>query len=777
MDSFNDDMQLRYATPRRTWFLLLLITIALGSCFWLIMGAYGRWLHKEVYHDASHELAANASSLTLALERKLLLADGLKAFVDTSLMDGGSLDQQHFERFSENFIGSIRCIRNLSVYPGGVAKFVYPLQSNKSILGLDLFADPDPGIRDNAVRTKELRTKTIVGPFELTQGGLGMLSRQSIFVDGQFWGFVSIVLDVPPILEEAGLTRANKGIDLAVKANGNVIFGDPHLFDRSPLLDKVVFVEGSWEIAALPNKSKLDAADTKMQIIQLICLLGLVLLVYLIYIQLTQKHKLKVMVRERTNNLTLANQQLEATYEELIATEDELRTQYRLLVGTEQTLRQVAYRDAVTGLGNRVFFQERLEETILSSKSKNRRFALLFIDLDQFKLINDTLGHSYGDLLLMKVGQRLSMLLTCGESLSRIGGDEFTIIMPVMKDLAHVQHTAQQVMNLFQQPFILQQIEYYVTASIGVTIFPDHSDGAEQLMKYADAAMYRAKDEGKNNYRIYDDTLNVDAEEKIYIKNSLRRALDNDEFDIYYQPQVEIKSREIIGLEALIRWNHPKRGPIPPSVFIPIAEECGLIEPIGEWVLRTVCKQSRAWQDAGADPIRVAVNLSARQFKQRGKLTEMIKTILAETGLDPAYLELEITENLAMQDENAETLQELRNLQITISIDDFGTHYSSLSYLKRLPIDKIKIDRSFVGGISKEPKDEAIIQAILLLASHLGLTIIAEGVETKDQLAFLQHNHCHDIQGYLYYPPQKADSIPRILSNHSPEYELAAEKG
>ncbi len=777
IDSLNDDTAFKYTTPRKTWFILLLITLVLGSCFWWITSAYSRWLHKEVYHDAAVELSSNASSLTLALERRLLLSDGLKAFVDTSLMNKGSLDRQHFDSFAESFIGAQQGIRNLSVYPGGVAQYVYPLQGNQSVIGIDLFRHTDPDIRANAIRTKAMYTKTIFGPFELTQGGLGMLSRQSVFVDGRFWGFVSIVLDVPPLLEEAGLANINKGIDLAVKANGSVIFGDSHLFNRTPLLDNVFLVEGSWEVAALPSKAKLDAIDTKVQIIQLICLLALILLVYLIYIQMTQKHKLQVMVSERTNNLTIANQQLEATYEELIATEDELRTQYRLLEGTEQTLRQLAYRDTVTGLNNRVFFQERLEETIMSARSKNRRFALLFIDLDQFKLINDTLGHSYGDHLLKEVGQRLSMLLTNGESFSRIGGDEFTIIIPYVKDIAHVQHMAQQVVNLFQQPFILQQMEYYVTASIGVTIFPDHSVEADQLMKFADAAMYRAKDEGKNNYRFYDDTLNVDAEDKIYIKNSLRRALENNEFEIYYQPQLEIKSQAIIGMEALIRWNHPKRGPIPPSVFIPIAEECGLIEPIGEWVLRTVCRQSKAWQDAGADPIRVAVNLSARQFNQRGRLTELIKSILAETGLDPAYLELEITENLAMQDENAEMLQELRNLQITISIDDFGTHYSSLSYLKRLPVDKIKIDRSFVNGISKEPKDEAIILAMLLMASHLGLTIIAEGVETVDQLAFLKNNRCDDIQGFLYYPPQQADSVPHILNSHSPALMLAAEKG
>jgi EAL domain-containing protein (putative c-di-GMP-specific phosphodiesterase class I) len=282
------------------------------------------------------------------------------------------------------------------------------------------------------------------------------------------------------------------------------------------------------------------------------------------------------------------------------------------------------------------------------------------------------------------------------------------------------------------------------------------------LIRNADLAMYRAKEEGKNQYRFYDRTMYPEAEETMEIKNSLRKALERNEFLVHYQPQIDVMTGKMIGLEALIRWNHPKRGLIPPNRFIPIAEDTGLIVPIGERVLRIVCAQSRAWRQAGYAPIRIAVNLSARQFSEKD-LAHTIKRIVDEHELSPSDLELEITENMAMKDEKQGILQELRDMGFTISIDDFGTQYSSLAYLKNLPIDRIKIDRSFVGGISRDNKDEAIIMAMLLIANRLNLAVIAEGVETHEQLTFLQDNHCHEIQGFIFHKPQPAEEIGRLL--------------
>lgn len=752
-----------YRTPVRIWIILSAIALFIGVFIYWQTESYKRSLLNEIYHAASIELSANASSLSTAIESRFLLSSGLKAFVTTEVTKHHELNQPQFETFASQFMNKLNGVRNLSVYPNGIATYVYPLKNNEAIVGMNLLTHPNPYIRHNAERTMYVDYITILGPFELSQGGLGMLSRQSIY-DGNntFWGFVSVVLDIPPILEEAELFHTNKGIDLAIKANDQIIMGDPKLFDNPKLTDIVALPEGSWVLSALPKQVKLDSVHSKVGFIQMISAISLLLLLYFLYIQLTQKAKLQALVNDRTLSLELANKQLEFTYSELTLTEEELRGQYELLENKEQTVRHMAYHDPITGLSNRAFFNEHLEEIISTSGQGSQRLAVLFLDLDHFKMTNDTIGHYYGDVLLNEVGQRLLKLLTNGEIISRIGGDEFTIILPKINHIDEVRQLAQDVNDLFQQPFLLKNTEHFVTTSIGIALFPDHGNNASTLVMNADMAMYRAKEEGKNQFRFYDSSLNPDAESTMEIKNSLRRALDRNEFLIQYQPQVQVTTGQITGLEALIRWNHPSRGMVPPSSFIPIAEDTGLIVPIGEWVLRMACEQAKAWQLAGLPPIRIAVNLSARQFMQKN-LTERIKQILAETELEPKYLELEITENIAMKDDRLSTLHELRTMGITISIDDFGTQYSSLSYLKRLPVNKVKIDRSFVNGISIDLKDEAIIHAMLLIAQRLNLTVIAEGVETIEQFQFLKEHHCDSIQGFLFYQPEPAEMIEMLL--------------
>lgn len=751
-----------YSTPLNIWIILIIAALFLTCLIGILTSSYKDRLMKESYRDAGIELSTNASALSSTIASKLLLSNGIRAFVNSEIADKHSFDPAHFELFASTFIQQIQGIRNLSIYPNGIAKFVYPLKNNEKIIGLNLFTHPDPAIRGNAERTKRTELLTLLGPFELTQGGMGILSRQSIFEGNQFWGFVSIVLDVPSILQEADLYNGYKGIDFAVRANNQVIMGDPRLFEASNLIAQVPLPEGYWEIAAVPKQVKLDSIQSRIRIIQGICAFSLLLILYFMYVQLTQKAKLQSLVKERTLNLETANQQLEATYNELTSAEEELRGQFQLLENKEQAVRHMAYHDAVTGLYNRSFFNECVGALVMQSKQSQQSIAILFLDLDNFKLINDSIGHTYGDILLNEIGRRLSGALVEEETIARIGGDEFTIILPNVMDAAYVRQTAGQVIELFQQPFLLKDIEYFVTTSIGVALFPDHGEDASSLIRHADMAMYRAKEEGKNQYRFYDQTLNPDAEATVEIKNSLRRAIERDEFIVHYQPQIDVTTGRIIGLEALIRWMHPKRGMISPCSFIPVAEDSGLIVPISERVLQIVCAQSKAWQKAGLPPIRIAVNLSARQLMQKD-LTDRVKQILDEAGLDPLYIELEITENMAMKDDKLATLHELRNMGFTISIDDFGTQYSSLSYLKRLPINKIKIDRSFISGIARDRKDEAIILAMLLIAQRLNLTVIAEGVETKKQLAFLQNNNCTDIQGFLFHKPLPADRIEPLL--------------
>ncbi len=751
-----------YKTPVRIWITLGVIFLIFGTLIIWHSNTYREQLLNNVYEEASFELSATASSLSSILESRLLLANGLNAYITAEIMDKHEINQTSFEAFGSLFIHKTEGIRNLSVYPAGIAKFVYPLMNNEALLGLNLLTHSNPDIRLNAERTMLTPDITILGPLELTQGGIGILTRQSIFEDYEFWGFVSVVLDVPPILQEAGFYDSYKGIELAVRANNQIIMGDPQLFESSRLRDLVPLPEGTWEISAAPKQAKLDSVQTKVLGILITSLLSLILILYFLYVQLTQRAKLHALVNDRTLNLELANKQLEVTYNELTSAEKELRGQYDLLENKEQAVRQMAYHDSITGLYNRAYFNDYLEKIIADNEPATHRIALLFLDLDHFKMTNDTIGHFYGDILLNEVGRRLQQLLTDGEIISRFGGDEFTIILPAITDVEQVQVIAQHVNGLFHHPFILNDAEHFVTTSIGIALFPEHGENATALIMNADMAMYRAKDDGKNQYRFYDSSLNPDAEATMEIKNSLSRALERDEFLIYYQPQVNAQTGRIVGLEALLRWNHSKLGMIPPSSFIPIAEDTGLIVPIGDWILRNVCAQSKAWQRVGLPPIRIAVNLSARQFLQRN-LTERIKEILDESELDAKYLELEITENIAMNDDKLPTLQELSHMGITISIDDFGTQYSSLGYLKRLPVNKIKIDRSFVNGISKDPKDEAIILAMLLIADRLNLTATAEGVETVEQLLFLQDNNCQDIQGFLFYMPQPSELMKDIL--------------
>jgi len=730
------------AVPVSIWIILAGVMLLLGSLIPFLSNTYRSGLVREIDRDTAYELSANASALATAIESRLLLTNGVKAFVVDELTHSDRLSDSRFRTFAANFVGKIPGIRNLSIYPNGIAEYVYPSAGNGNVEGLDLFHHPDPEVRLNAERAKLTDEMTILGPRELTQNGLGLLSRQSIFRDNRFWGFVSVVVDIAPILQEADLYNGDKGINFAVRANSLILMGDPKLFEEGSIVKKIELSDGEWEMAAVPNRERLESVESKIRVFQSIASGSLLLLLYFLYVQMTQKARLRELVKERTHNLEIANRKLESTFEALTS---------------------AAYRDEVTGLRNRAYFNEELDRRIEHNRQSRDTLALLYLDLDHFKMINDSFGHICGDMMLKEAGRRLSELSLADAEISRIGGDEFTIIVPRVENLEQIRQIAHQVRELFQKPFLLRDTEHFMTTSIGVALFPLHAQDSATLIRNADLAMYRAKDEGKNQYRLYDNTLNPNSEETVEIKNSLRAALDKDEFIVHYQPQIEVKTGRIIGLEALIRWVHPTRGMVPPNSFIPIAEETGLIVPIGEKILRIVCAQSRSWQQAGLPPIRIAVNLSARQFAQKD-LPERIGAIVEEHRLDPQYIELEITENMAMKDDMQFALQELRDKGFTISIDDFGTQYSSLNYLKRLPVDKIKIDRSFVSGIARDRKDEAIIMAMLLIANRLSLTVIAEGVETSEQLAFLQENKCHEIQGFIFHKPQSAEQIGRLLA-------------
>jgi diguanylate cyclase (GGDEF)-like protein/PAS domain S-box-containing protein len=427
---------------------------------------------------------------------------------------------------------------------------------------------------------------------------------------------------------------------------------------------------------------------------------------------------------------------------------------------TEEKIRRVAHHDALTGLPNRLYLQIGLEQTLASAKRENEEVAVMFIDLDRFKIINDTLGHNIGDGLLVEVAQRLKKCMRESDLVARLGGDEFVVALAGDDVVNTAAHVAENILGSLALPYRIEGHVLHSSTSIGISLYPYDGDSIESLMKTADTAMYHAKAMGRNNFQFFSPEMNQSSNERLQMENSLHRALDNGEFTVHYQPQADIASGRLVGAEALIRWHHPERGMVSPLEFIPLAEENGMILSIGTWVLREVCRQVSAWRALGLTDLRFAVNLSPRQFRQEN-LVGNILGILREFDMPASALELEITEGSVMENPDAAVilLHQLKLHGLSISIDDFGTGYSSLSYLKRFPVGKLKIDRSFVMDIPGDPDDSAIATAVIQLARSLGLKTVAEGVETAEQLQFLSDQGCDIQQGYWYSKPLAASAF------------------
>lgn len=427
----------------------------------------------------------------------------------------------------------------------------------------------------------------------------------------------------------------------------------------------------------------------------------------------------------------------------------------------------LAYHDFLTGLPNRLLFQDRLNQAVVQCKRSKDEVALFFLDLDGFKKINDTLGHSFGDQLLKMVASRLKRAIRESDTVSRFGGDEFTVLLQKVKSATDTKTIAKKILDILSKPFMINEREIYITTSIGISLFPKDANDSETLVKKADVAMYRAKSAGKNNYMHYTFSMDESLFESLTLENSLRKAIKQDHLVVYYQPQIEVTTGKIFGLEALVRWQHPDYGLIPPDRFITLAEETGLITEIDEWVLRKACEQTKTWHSAGFKNLKIAVNLSGRNFKQKN-LFERFNGILKDTGFPAEHLWVEITEKSIVSniEQTIEVLHQLKNIGLKIALDDFGIAYSSLNYLKRLPIDMLKVDRSFVAGIPADRDDSAISTAIVVLAKSMMLQVIAEGVETKEQLMFFKALNCEGMQGYLFGKPQTAASITSLLQSN-----------
>ncbi|MBU3159745.1 EAL domain-containing protein [Clostridium frigoris] len=577
----------------------------------------------------------------------------------------------------------------------------------------------------------------------------------------------NFVVDVMKIINEGLIIANQEGIIKEINNGALKLTG----YEKNQLKDTLLttLFSGKVELSKLTNCSSLEIEIVKSNSVKLPVLLsssilkdkwGDILGTMSIFqdiseIRLVQKElmnsyeELETKVQDRTFELSKANKELER--------------EICVRIEMEHKIIKLAYYDYLTGLPNKRLFRDRLNQCIINSARNEKALMVLFLDLDSFKRINDTRGHAIGDELLKAVSERITNTLREDDTVCRVGGDEFLVLVKNLEE-RHIEKLSVKILNIFKKSFIINNHELFITTSIGGAIYPIDGEDVDTLIKNADIAMYKAKEEGKNKFRLCTSIIKDRIIEEMKLTNSLYHALERNELELYYQPQLSVVSGEIIGLEALIRWHNPKLGLVNPGEFIDIAEKTGLILPIGEWVMRSACSQNKKWQDAGILNVPIAINLSVNQF-QNTEIVELITNILKETDLNPSYLELEITENIIMKNSEyiIESLKQLKQLGVKIAIDDFGKEYSSLNYIKQLPIDKIKIDMSFVQGINVNHKDEAIIKVIIVLAKNLGLKVIAEGVEIKEQLEFLEEQMCDEIQGYYYYKPMSATHIEELM--------------
>jgi diguanylate cyclase (GGDEF)-like protein len=463
-------------------------------------------------------------------------------------------------------------------------------------------------------------------------------------------------------------------------------------------------------------------------------------------------------------DMRTANAALQAQAEELSRFNLLLQSEVKERMRSEKEIQYLAHHDTLTTLPNRRLFSKHLVHAIRQGRRYSKTLAVLLIDLDRFKSINDTMGHDVGDLLLQDLGRRLGQCLRAGDVLARLGGDEFVVLLPELQEPSGAAAVADMILTVVSKPLMARGQEFHVTASIGISTFPDDGKNEQTLMKHADIAMYRAKDAGKNKFRFYSDQPDSAALDRLSLETRLRQAVDRGEFELHYQPKVDLITGQVVGVEALLRWRQPQLGSVSPADFIPVAEETGLIVEIGKWVLETACRQGAAWHKLGYGQLGIAVNLSARQLAD-DRLADDVAAIIERSAMDPSCLELEITESVVMRDvgKALTTLRMLKAMGIRFALDDFGTGHSSLSILKQFPIDTLKIDGAFVKGIPSDQKDNGIAEAIIAMGRSLEMTVVAEAVETAEQVAFLRARACHQFQGYYFSAAVTADKLETML--------------
>ncbi|CAM3992924.1 putative signaling protein [Pseudomonas reidholzensis] len=717
---------------RRTFNRLLPVGFAVvGIGLSLVLG---RLEVEREQNEQVASIAAHLSGVHSALEAQLRAAFGETEGIAQLIAADGGISAEHFHGMAREALDSVPYMRHVVLAPGDVVSDVYPLKGNQKIMGLDFRRVPEQfPMLQNA---REQQRPVLAGPVRLYQGGEALIYRRPVFTTGKrgvrfYWGNVSTVADIDRLLQAAGL-GPGLNIDVAVRgadgrgAEGRLIWGDPRLFE-DPLLTQTVEVPGGhWQLVAAPRHGwpALGLFASPLFLFALTC-------TGLFSLFVAQLNRSRRLLQQRNRELRQSQAQLE----------------------------RLAHYDTITGLPNRVLFQQQLAAAI----AQGHGLAVVMLDIDGFKQVNDSLGHAMGDLLLQQATARFLQELDSEDRVCRLGGDEFVFMLQGSQ--GQVSHQLRSMLRCLQRPFDLNGNAALVTGSLGLAWCPQHGENVDSLLRHADTAMYVAKESGRNAWRPYHPDMTARLQQRLDMERNLRRALQENEFELWYQPKVDLFSGRLEGVEALLRWRDPEHGLVSPGEFIPLAERTGLIIPVGERVLELACAQLAEWRDADCLPGTMAINVAALQI-ERSDYVSSLAQALERHALPPNLLEVEITESLLMesQQQACAVLAQLQAMGVATAVDDFGTGYSSLAYLRALPIDHLKIDRAFIKDLPGDDDAVAVARAIIDLGHALGFRITAEGIETEEQYDFLRNAGCDQGQGYLMARPMPAQALQSWLA-------------
>ncbi|MCL6601992.1 MAG: EAL domain-containing protein [Paenibacillus sp.] len=679
------------------------------------------------YHALESDLSSQAIMLTSNIEERVSIVKGVNSFIQTVGFDA---DPNVINRYLAMAFNNSKHVMNIIIAPNGIIKYLYPLEGNEAILNKSLLLDSvlsSPGLIQETIRSRRI---TVDGPRTLAQGNKGMVIRQALYQGDTFNGIVSVTLRIDDIVNQFLLEDSEVFV---AKDNGAFLFGNQQPNNNGKLITvPIKLYNQEWIMGLTLDPHKKWAVLREILTIDFAFLLIIAFILYILWNQSRFNQELERIVSIRTRDLRIS----ERLYEKL------------------------ANYDSLTEIPNRRFFMDEFDR-LLQTAELTQTYTLFFLDLNKFKEINDTLGHSAGDQVIKTIAKRIVEGNLPFRIFARTGGDEFVMLF---EDLPREQIPiiVDRIRTLISETIYMAGTQLNLSTSIGVSLYPEHSLDKEDLLKFADMSMYQAKLMDGPDYYLFNKELKEKLVQKTMIGKNLKSALENNEFVLYYQPQVNAITGEITGIEALIRWNHPEKGLIGPGHFIGAVEEAGLMIQLTDWVIREVCRQLCEWRADGMKLLRTSINISNSWFYNRN-LIENLFSILEQYQLETDVLEFEITESTALLEEHYPLLQQMRDRGIIVSIDDFGTKYSSLNYLKHFPVNKIKIDRTFISGIGVSSIDETIIKSIALVASQLGYELIAEGVETQEQADFLIKHECHHIQGFFYYIPLPANEIRKLF--------------